>query len=350
MDRNKVLVISNYIKHYRIPFFNELSKTYDLTVAYSMGEKPDERMCRFQIMYLPIYKIGRFILQKGNLVKLAKKYDCVVSLGEISWLKNMSLPWFGVKTVYHAIGVAASYKVHYDSKYRWDKLRDYFFSKANALAFYTEYPITKAKLNGKDTSNMFVAINTVEVHPVEKLPSDSILFIGTIYKEKGLQKLLNAYKIALEKTDMPILNIVGTGPDMDDLKTWCNENGLVNKINFTGAIYEESQKAAYFSRAYACISPDQAGLSVLESMGYGVPFITSKNAITGGESLNIENQVNGVVYEKDDELVDILIDIVQNPNKYERLGIEAQKYYSENATISHMAKGMVSAIEYAMQN
>jgi len=94
------------------------------------------------------------------------------------------------------------------------------------------------------------------------------------------------------------------------------------------------------------ISPDQAGLTVLQSFGYGVPFVTHKDAITGGERLNIVNGENGILFDSFDEITDIIKDCSQNPEKYIEMGKNAKKYYNENRTINHMVSGFIDAIDF----
>ena len=115
-----------------------------------------------------------------------------------------------------------------------------------------------------------------------------------------------------------------------------------------GAIYDDHEKANYFARAYACISPLQAGLSVLESMGYGVPFVTVKDAITGGESFNIHNNVDGVVMNSVEELSTVVADIFNNKRKYIEYGKNAKSFYDNNRTPQHMAAGLWRAIQYVL--
>ncbi|HEY5368249.1 MAG TPA: hypothetical protein VIJ75_04590 [Hanamia sp.] len=84
-------------------------------------------------------------------------------------------------------------------------------------------------------------------------------------------------------------------------------------------------------------------------MGYGVPYVTHANAITGGERLNIINHENGLLYDTKEELVEIIIDAYKNPGSYISMGIKAQSYYMSNATAEHMARGVLDAIEFVLK-
>lgn len=46
-----------------------------------------------------------------------------------------------------------------------------------------------------------------------------------------------------------------------------------------GGVYNDEELVSYFEKAIICIFPDQAGLSVLKSIGYGVPYVMHKDAI-----------------------------------------------------------------------
>jgi len=179
------------------------------------------------------------------------------------------------------------------------------------------------------------------------LASQNLLFIGTLYKEKGIFELLTAYKNAFfNNADIPILNVIGDGKEMSKIIQWINKNELNNKIYLRGAIYDSATLEYYFKNAIACISPSQAGLSVLLSMGYGVPFITNFNSITGGERLNIKNNQTGILYKKHSDLMKIILDICVDKIKYLNMGIKAKKFYNEHRTANHMVSGFINAINY----
>lgn len=348
----RVIILYNQIFHYRIPIWNELAKRCDLTVTYSVGKGviPEGMECNFKIVYLPAWSFnGRFVIQKACIRKLVKEYDVVVAYGDIAWLKYSTLPWFSkIPVVFHTIGVSASYSKEYDAHKEWDRIRSFFYRRAGALAFYTQYPFDKYEKLGIKREMMFEVPNTVAVSPVEKeVDKDSILVIGTLYREKGLQLLLDSYLELKDKCKLPILNIVGDGPDFYPIKQWVEENGMQDLVFLKGAIYDIDEKARVFANALACVSPKQAGLTVLESMGYGVPFVTTKNAITGGEIQNIHNGKDGVVLDDESHLTLTIKDIAEAPGKYLSMGKEAKKYYEENRTPKHMADGLWEAIQYA---
>lgn len=351
----KVIILYNKLFHYRIPVWNLLAEKCDLTVTYSEGDGniPEGIDCKFKIMHLPVKRYGkRFVIQKDNIRKLVRGYDAAIVYGDVSWLKYFALPWISnVKVIYHTIGVSASYEKKYDDHKEWDWLNTIMFNKADAIAFYTSYPIEKFAKLGVKKNKLFEAPNTVAVLPIkEDVTKDSILFIGTLYRQKGIQNLLDSYLELKGKCNLPILNIVGSGPDFEHFKQWISDNKMEDCIKLQGAIYNPDEKANFFASALACISPQQAGLSVLESMGYGVPYITSKDAYTGGERFNIHNNIDGILMNDVSELTSIVKDISENPQKYIDMGEKAKAYYNENRTPQHMANGLWDAVCYALKH
>ncbi|HOK96186.1 MAG TPA: glycosyltransferase, partial [Anaerohalosphaeraceae bacterium] len=141
-------------------------------------------------------------------------------------------------------------------------------------------------------------------------------------------------------------NIIGDGDEYKNIQEWLKDNGFSNTINLVGALFDQEKLEPYFRKAFACISPGQAGLSVLTSMGYGTPFVTTKDAITGGEILNIEHGKTGILYEKPEELTNILVDISDNPEKYVQMGKDARKFYLANRRPDQMAQAIIDAIEF----
>lgn len=348
MKNNKILIIQDTLSNYSIPNFNLISDKFDFTVAYSYC-KCDLKDAKFKTINCPIREIGPFAFYEHTILKEMKKYDVVILSPYFKYINLIILTYlYGrQKTIYYGIGVSASYKNHYNSKEWVTKLFSLYLKTIGAAVFYSEYPINIYSKLGVKKNKMFVANNTVEVLEQKNAEKNKLLFIGTLYKEKGIVELLFSYLKAYRiNNDIYNLEIIGDGPEKEWIKNFVKSNSLGNKVILRGAIYDEKILCCFFSEAIACISPSQAGLSVLKSMGYGVPFVTKKNSITGGEIFNIANGINGVIYDSDDELSDIILNTYNDRSKYIALGNNAKKYYNEHATIEIMSKGFIDAINF----
>lgn len=349
-QKKKVLILYNKLFHYRTPIFKILADKFDLRVAYSLGKENKENV-NFKVEKKSIYKFNRFVIHKDNILKYCNNFDVVIAYGDIAWLKLSGLAFQkerNFKLLFWTIGVSASYNKKFDAVTKWDNFRDFFYKKADGMIFYTDYPIQKYIERGYRREKLFVAPNTVEVANISLNlinKKNSFLFIGTLYYEKGLSSLLENYKAAylIDKNIFPLI-IIGDGKEKQQVIDWIVKNKMEGKIYLKGAIYDEKLISIFFNKAIACLSPNQAGLSVLKSMGYGVPYITMADAITGGERLNITHNINGILYENENDLKEILLDIIKNKQKYYEMGIAAKKYYDSCRTPQDMATGLEMAI------
>lgn len=351
----KLLLLTNDIPEYRIPVYNELSKTYKLTVAH-YGKLLLSNDVAFEQIILNKKQIGSFVFFKENIYKIAKKFDAVLANGDLHIIpflllgfrlrRKFSLTFWGGD-------VSFSYDKHYDEDRRLDKIRFFLMNKADSLVFYCSYPINRYVIDGGvDRNKLFVAHNTVYISNKVEISARKkyFLFVGTLYKAKKIYDLLEAYLIAYNKNvNLQPLLIVGSGDELDNIRIWIKENKLDEKIFLKGAVYDPESLQSIFMEAICCISPGQAGLSVLTSMAYGVPYITSKNAITGGEIFNITNNVNGILYDGLIETLSIIIsELSTNDEEVQRLSRNAQDHYYDNATLNHMVMGLRKSIDYGI--
>ena len=344
----KVLLIQGLIPHYRVPIFNELSKKVDLTVVYSYGKLPDN--AEFKSLYIPIINL-RYRLHKKNMLKFANQFDVVICMADFSYIYShlMCILPRKYKLIFWGTGVAAGYDIKYDSNQTVAKRMLGFAKRANAMIFYCEYPVKKYSNMGIPKDKLFIANNTVEVLPIATQKKENILFVGSLYKQKKVDVLLENYLRAYNKnSNVPPLVLIGDGAEKETIENWIKDKNLQEKITLTGGIYDEKILSQYFAKALMCISPNQAGLSVLKSMGYGVPYVTHKDSVTGGELFNIHNNIDGFLIENFDELEDLILKSAQEPDVFITMGEKAKIHYDENRKISDMVKGFTDAIEFDM--
>jgi len=353
----KVIKLESTIKHYNVPVYNIINQRYDFTVLY-FEKSADSAIedCEFKTIYVPYTTVSKFTVLKANIAKICKEYDVVIALDSFSIWDYFTLAFKPrkYKLLYWGIGAPASYTRHYGEASRLYYMLSHCMEKqADALIFYTQEAIDLHYKYGFKGPKMFVAPNTTSVLKRDVKPElkDSIMFIGSLYLEKGLQILLDAYKAAYKDNSSIVqLNLVGGGKPLPMIKQWVEDNNLVNCINVLGPIYDNEIKADLFQKTLACISPLQGGLSVLESMGYSVPYITDANAITGGEAFNIVDGKTGLRVESMDvdKLKNIILDISSNKQKYIEMGNNAYEHYWLCRKPEDMAQGVIDAIEYVM--
>lgn len=346
---NKVLLIQRIIPEYRVPIFNELAKKVDLTIVYSEGDLPANT-------YFKALKIETFSFHlrfhKKNLYLLACKYDVVICIAETSsfYSRLLGILPRRFKLIYWGIGVAAGYNMRYDSCTKIARTCFTQAQRADAVIYYSDYPVNKYFRMGIPLEKMFVANNTVEVLPIEyKNDKDIIIFIGSLYKQKKVDLLLAMYRSAYRvRPSIPKLVIIGDGDQRLSLEQYVSDNNLNDNVFFLGKITDDFILKDYFSHSLLCISPNQAGLSVLKSMGYGVPFVTHKDAITGGEIFNIHNGTDGILLDDFNQLEDVIIDCDVHKEKYVAMGRKAMEYYQKERKPSAMVKGFMQAINYVL--
>ncbi len=353
----RILVLQEILPKYRIPVFSKLAEKYSVTIVTTSDTEVLHEM-PFEHCLIKDRKVGPFRWVPGVLQK-CKQYDVVIYMTDFHFLNYCLVPLLphNYKTISYSIGFRASYSRRYDLKKQkslLDRLFGYLIFKADAVLVYFKEVLTFWKVSENISRKCFETRNTVEVKsPSQARKKNSILFVGTLYKEKKVDVLINAYHKAISLYDntlenIPSLIIIGGGKEADSLKRIVEQHGLESKVHFTGPIYDESELACYYAQALISVSPNQAGLSVPHSLGYGVPFVTTRDAITGGEILHIQDGVSGVLMDNLDELPYILLDVFMNPQKYEQMGNNALDYYNKSADINIMVKGFDDAIQYVL--
>ena len=86
------------------------------------------------------------------------------------------------------------------------------------------------------------------------------------------------------------------------------------------------------------------GLGVLHSLAYGIPVVTKKGNHHAPEFDNLDDS-NSILYERDEELADILLKLIKNEKLSYKLGFNGYNLYSKERTINKMINGFIEAIE-----
>ena len=164
---------------------------------------------------------------------------------------------------------------------------------------------------------------------------------------KRIDTLIKAFSKATSNIPSNInLKIIGDGEDFGLAQELIIKLKLEKRVELLGRITETEKLQEHYKTALFAVSFGQAGLGVLQSLGYGVPFITSKEAISGGEITNIQHEINGVLCENNQtSLEHYIIKYANDIGQCKNLGENAFNYYSENCTINQMAEKFSAIID-----
>lgn len=341
----KILIIQNKILHYRKALYNELSKTYDVTVLHS-GTISVINGDRYKEIITVSQKIGSFYIQHKVLSEVRKDYDVIIAMFDLHWLNSFLVP------------VVKTRKAQFIWWGQWltdkkvvDCLKIYLSNKKYKSIIYTHPEKDKLIKNGVKNENLFVANNTfdvgVRIKSFENNNKASILFVGSLDSRKQNDVLINAFNNILHKIPEYIqLTIIGDGAENAKLKSLVQALGIGDRVVFAGRIEKNLTLKKFYEKAIVSVSFGQAGLSVLQSLGYGVPFITKWNSISGGEKSNIIDGYNGFLCDDSQEaLEESLLKVINNNDLSKLMGENAYQYYSEKCTIQIMSTGFIKAIK-----
>lgn len=161
----------------------------------------------------------------------------------------------------------------------------------------------------------------------------SLLFLGRIEKNKGVNELIEALKRL--KNDFQFRFILcGSGTLLHYFIEECNKN-LGNDFEYKGVVSGE-EKNTIIKQSDVFILPsyfEGLPMSLLETMASGVvPIVTN----VGSMKQIIKHMVNGLHIEKQNsnDLYEKLKYILSNPYQYQKLSIKAQSTIKENYDIT----------------
>ena len=119
-----------------------------------------------------------------------------------------------------------------------------------------------------------------------------LLCTGRADKQKGFQTAIRAVS---EIDDMPLhLDIIGTGPYLEDLKKISRNLGTDERVTFHGRVTDDELNLAYSSADIYLIPTTRyegLPLALLEAMSHGIPTISSE---IGGNSDVITHNHDGI--------------------------------------------------------
>ncbi len=356
MSYRNVLILQTVITHYRVPLFNFIGKHPGIRLTVAYDKNMERANCRLEPAKMAFdviaYEKGKFLgpLQRiRDLRSLIAGYDVVIFQGDLHLVVPIlsSLVRSKRQKVYcWGIGLSSSNGLR--ERPLADKIRYWLNDWSDGTILYSSHVAEIYRRRVSRPNKVFVAHNSIEVQhfPFSEEKRTRIVSLGTFKKNKRLQDLVTAFANIIDRIPEDItLDFIGDGEDGPLLQQMVQERGLTARVNFHGRIEDDQHIWPILKNALVSVSPTQAGLSVLHAMAMGCPFLTSVNAVTGGEKFNITDNRTGYYYNGEiNDLENKLLQIIRDPLANQRVAYNAYVYYHGKRRVEQMAQSLIEVI------
>lgn len=374
MKRNKTALLTEIISPYRIPVFNAIAEELgEQFKAFFFAETEKRRLwgiqrkkIKFRYEVLPgicLQKAGGtpYFLNQTIIYRLCKFNPDVTIIGGYhhpsSLLALIYAKLFGKRLILWAESNRYEHRSNSLLKViykRWfvRNCTEYIVSGQASFEYLT--------LLGAPQERIWVAPNAVDNRFFSEVsekargniedfknkkgyPEKIILYVGHLIDEKGIQELLEAFKILLDSISSIGLVLIGRGKDETKYKRFCEEKKLTN-VYFEGFI-PQSQLPNYYAATDVFVLPthsDAWGLVLNEAMACKLPVIATD--VTGASQDLIYEGVNGYIYRKGD--INALFNLLKqifNQN-LEKMGEESFRII-QRFSPQRCAQGFIEAIK-----
>lgn len=302
-DRPRVLVVYQHLPHYRSGVFAELERRPEVAYEFAAGTESRDgtiptiaptQVRRFHP--LTNHWFGPFLWQSGLLrLLLRERYQAVVFLGDWAYLST----WVGAAlfrllrrpVLFWTIGW------HRPDTGLRRLVRLAFYRLAHALLLYARkgarigarmgYPTDRMLVIGNSYTSSVAATGVADEISMDDLEAllpagdvDVVTCVVRINRSRRLDLVVRAAARLNNAGRKVVVVLVGTGEERENLHRVADDLGV--DVRTTGPIYSEEKLRLIYERTHVSVLPANAGLTVVQSLSYGRPFITSDNEDTHG--------------------------------------------------------------------
>lgn len=182
-----------------------------------------------------------------------------------------------------------------------------------------------------------------------------LLYAGRLNTEKGILVLLKALDLLINKQGLRKLHlrIFGDGDKsyLNELTSFIDEKQLSSFVTFGGRV-PQNELIEYYDRSDIMIVPslwqEPFALVTAEAMARGLTVVASQ---VGGTGERISDNIDGLLVKPGDEqaLASAIKQLMENPEKLERLAKAARTKVEEHFTIAQCARQVEQHLQRAVQ-
>ncbi|WP_081603246.1 MULTISPECIES: glycosyltransferase family 4 protein [unclassified Haloferax] len=202
-------------------------------------------------------------------------------------------------------------------------------------------------LGAKQTA---VVRNSVDVKDFSPTPQSekSLLYIGRLVRNNGIQDLLTALPGVLDTHPDAAFHIVGSGPLEEDTQKFIESNGISDSVTVHGYVEDISEM---YDRASVFCRPSYSEglpLTMLEAMASGVPPVVT--AIAGVPEV-VTDRETGILLEpgNPDKVEQAISELFEDSELRNQLSENAREYVVSNLTWEQRTKKVIEVYERVLK-
>lgn len=176
------------------------------------------------------------------------------------------------------------------------------------------------------------------------------IFVGRLVAAKKPALLIRAFALAApELGQSSRLILVGDGPLRKQLQGLSQELGLQDAVEFRGALSRPADLKPLYESSLASVSPGYAGLSLTQSLWFGVPMVIARNEPHAPEISVAVDGENSLFVESDsvDHLAAGLLRVVAEREHWIARRSSIATHCAAEYSVEAMASGFLAAIDLA---
>ena len=176
---------------------------------------------------------------------------------------------------------------------------------------------------------------------------DTILYVGRLHKDKKPDLLVRAFGSSQAECSDLRLIIVGDGDFSNEVQALVDSSPAGGSIQLLGFISDYQMLRRLYSRAIATVSPGYVGLSITQSLSFGVPMIISRDEDHSPELEAAEEGVNCVFFETDSvtDLSAKMLDMAADRESWRERGQSIKARCASKYSVEQMVAGLIAALE-----
>jgi glycosyltransferase involved in cell wall biosynthesis len=358
----KVLIVQESLPQYRVPFFDSLRDRLagqDIALDVAHGRPPAEvagrgdgghldwsigldnrrlRVAGHPVVWQPVYRrsIGYDLVIVEQASRLLVNYPLLARQRRPR--PNVALWGQGAD---RPAGRSTARRVGRAARSAISRLPHWWFA-------YTEGGAEQVRRLGFPAGRITVVQNAADTswaqHAVPTKVPGRCVFIGSLYRGKGIDFLVAAAdRVASQRPEFSLV-IVGDGPERSRVDSWAADRPY---LRATGPLFGRA-KAAELTAAQLVLAPGMVGLAVVDSFAAAAPMVTTDMPFHGPEVEYLEHGRNGwIVPDRVDAFAEVVETLLGRPDLI--IGARAAcrsaaERYSLRAMTERFAGGVAAAL------